>query len=256
MLLDSAIRDRVLRQVHAAYVIARKDAVIYYLKPPVISFGIIFPLFFYLAFAAGRNVPAQSMVPGIVAMALFFTASAVGPLITPWERQARTFERLVTSPASLWAILIGDAAAGALFGIVLSLVPLTIGCVFAGATIAAPVSLCAGIILGATAFSALGVLMAARATDTPSEIMMLSNLVRLPLIFISGVFIPLSEMPAWGQRLAPLSPLSYAADLIRVGMGGASYFSLVLDVAALLVFSCGLLLLAHILHRRSQLRSG
>jgi ABC-2 type transport system permease protein len=45
-------------------VIAKKDAVIYYLKPPVVSFGIIFPLFFYLAFAAGRNVPAQNMVPG------------------------------------------------------------------------------------------------------------------------------------------------------------------------------------------------
>ena len=91
---------RIIRQAHAAYVIAKKDAVIYYLKPPVVSFGIIFPLFFYLAFAAGRNVPVQHMVPGIIAMALFFTASAVGPLITPWERQARTYERLVTSPAS------------------------------------------------------------------------------------------------------------------------------------------------------------
>ena len=89
------------RQAHAAYVVAKKDAIIYYLKPPVISFGVVFPLFFYLAFAAGRNLPADAMVPGIVAMALFFTASAVGPLVTPWERQARTWERLVTSPASI-----------------------------------------------------------------------------------------------------------------------------------------------------------
>jgi hypothetical protein len=70
---------RLRRQAHAAYVIAKKDAVIYYLKPPVSSFGIIFPLFFYLAFAAGRSVPPATMVPGIVAMALFFTASAIGP---------------------------------------------------------------------------------------------------------------------------------------------------------------------------------
>ena len=74
------------RQAHAAFMIAKKDAVINYLKPPVISFGSVFPLFFYLAFAAGRNVPAQSMVPGVIAIALFFTASAVGPLVTPWER--------------------------------------------------------------------------------------------------------------------------------------------------------------------------
>ena len=252
----SGIWDRIRRQAHAAYVIAKKDAIIYYLKPPVISFGIIFPLFFYMAFAAGRNVPAQAMVPGIIAMALFFTASAVGPLVTPWERQARTYERLVTSPASLWAILIGDASAGALFGVVLSLIPLILGWLLAGATIVAPLSFCAGIILGAAAFSALGVLMAARASDTPSEIMMLSNLVRLPLIFISGVFIPLAEMPAWGQRLAPLSPLSYASDLIRAGLGGTRYFPLALDVAALLLFAAAFLLLAHVLHRRAQLSAG
>ena len=253
---SQATWDRVRQQVHAAYVIAKKDAVIYYLKPPVISFGIIFPLFFYLAFAAGRNVSAQSMVPGIMAMALFFTASAVGPLVTPWERQARTYERLVTSPASLWAILIGDAAAGALFGILLSLIPLAIGCFLAGSSIAKPMHLCGSIVLGAAAFSALGVLMAARASDTPSEIMMLSNLVRLPLIFISGVFIPLAEMPEWGQRLAPLSPLSYAADLIRIGMGGTGYFPVILDVSALLAFAAGLLFLAHVLHRRAQLKAG
>ncbi len=256
MLPDNEWWDRVRQQAHVAYVIAKKDAVIYYLKPPVISFGIIFPLFFYMAFAAGRNVPAQDMVPGIVGMALFFTASAVGPLVTPWERQARTFERLITSPASLWAILIGDASAGALFGLVLSLLPLIIGCLFAGSSIVAPFSLCAGIFLGALSFSTLGVLMAARASDTPSEIMMLSNLVRLPLIFISGVFLPLAEMPALGQRLAPLSPLSYAADLIRIGMGGTGYFSKGIDVAALIVFAAMFLVLAHMLHRRSQMQAG
>jgi len=67
-------------QIHAALVIARKDMRIYYLKPPVIIFGVIFPIFFFLAFAIGRPVPVADMVPGMLAMALFFTASAVGPL--------------------------------------------------------------------------------------------------------------------------------------------------------------------------------
>jgi ABC-2 type transport system permease protein len=243
---------RIIRQAHAAYVIAKKDAVIYYLKPPVVSFGIVFPLFFYLAFAAGRNVPAQNLVPGIIAMALFFTASSVGPLITPWERQARTYERLVTSPASLWAIIIGDAAASALFGIVLSLIPLTVGYALTGSVVVHLSSLCCGIVLGALAFSALGILIASRATDTPSEIMMLANLVRLPLIFISGVFVPLPDMPEWGQRFAPISPLSYAADLIRIGMGGNGYFPPWLDVSALVAFACALMFFAHRLHRRAQ----
>ena len=278
-----------LRQLHAAYVVAKKDALIYYLKPPVISFGIIFPAFFYLAFAAGRNVPGETMVPGITAMALFFTASAVGPLVTPWERQARTYERLVTSPASLWAILLGDTSAGALFGIALALIPLLMGAVLAGSSVASVAALAAGrappveerttvdvpfvgtvdvgdsslvaatvltgIGLGAVAFSALGVVMAARATDTPAQVMMLSNLVRLPLIFVSGVFIPLGEMPAWGQRLAPFSPRSYSADLIRYGMGGTNYFPVAVSVCALLGFAAVFLWLALVLHRRSQARA-
>jgi ABC-2 type transport system permease protein len=70
-------------QARAALVVAKKNAKVYYLKPPVFTFGIIFPLFFYMAFAAGHKGSPESMAPGIVSMALFFTASAVGPLITP-----------------------------------------------------------------------------------------------------------------------------------------------------------------------------
>jgi ABC-2 type transport system permease protein len=254
MLSQYSTSRRLLRQTHAAYVVAKKDAVIYYLKPPVVSFGIIFPVFFYLAFAAGRDLPAGVMVPGIVAMALFFTASAVGPLVTPWERQARTWERLVTSPASLWAIVAGDVAAGLAFGAVLSLVPLALGVWLAGAQIADAVSLALGILLGALAFSSLGVLMSAPATDTPSQVMMLSNLVRLPLIFVSGVFVPHAEMPAWGQWLAPLSPLSYSADLIRVGFGGTRYFLPSVDIAALLALSGCFLVLTRVIHRATQAR--
>jgi ABC-2 type transport system permease protein len=243
---------RLRRQAHAAYVIAKKDALIYYLKPPVISFGIVFPLFFYLAFAAGRSVPTEMMVPGIVAMALFFTASAIGPLVTPWERQARTFERLVTSPASLEAILIGDVVAGMAFGALLSFVPLLLGTAVASAHIAHPGCLIPGLVLGALAFSAMGVLMAAPPTNAPSQIMMLSSLVRLPLIFISGVFVPHADMPQWGQWLSPLSPLSYSADLIRVGFGGAPYFPLPVDIAALVGFALLFLIAARLIHRLTR----
>jgi ABC-2 type transport system permease protein len=241
-------------QARAAFVIAKKDALVYYVKPPVVTFGIVFPVFFYLAFAAGRAVPPEAMVPGIVAMALFFTASAIGPLVTPWERQAKTYERLVTSPASLGAILAGDALAGAAFGAALTLIPIAFGVAATPAAIAHPVELALGIVFGAAAFSALGVLLAAPSTDTPSQVMMLSNLVRLPLIFVSGVFVPHAEMPAWGQWLAPLSPLSYAADLIRVGFGQAAYFGVASDVLALAFFTLSLLVAARLLHARARAR--
>jgi ABC-2 type transport system permease protein len=241
-------------QLRCAWAIGKKNARVYYLKGPVITFGIVFPIFFYLAFAAGHDAPPATMVPGVVAMALFFTASAVGPLVTPWERQARTYERLVTSPASLGAILAGDAGAGAAFGAMLALLPLAGGLVLTSAAVADPIALIAGWLLGALAFATLGVLLAAPATDTPSQVMMLSNLVRLPLIFISGVFVPHDQMPVWGQWLSPLSPLSYCADLMRVGFGAAPHWSVATDAAALTGSTIAFGWLALLLHRRTLRR--
>ena len=239
-------------QARAALVITRKNMKVYYLKPPVFTFGIIFPLFFYLAFAAGHSAPPEAMAPGIVAMALFFTASAVGPLVTPWERQARTYERLITSPASLPAILTGDVIACAVFGAALALLPLAITQIATPATVVAVAPLTLGIVLGAISFAALGVLLAAPATEGPSQVMMLSNLVRLPLIFVSGVFAPLSQMPAWGRWLAPFSPLSYSSDLIRAGFGEEHYWTAMADAAALCLFIGVFLTLAIYIHRRNR----
>ena len=237
------------RQARIALVVAKKDMLVYYLQPPVLIFGVIFPVFFFLAFAVGRPVPVATMVPGMLAMALFFTASAVGPLVTPWERRARTYERLATSPASLEAILAGDVLAGAVIGAVVSVVPLVIALAAMGSRVVGPAALVLGILLGALAFASLGVLLASPATESPSQVMMLSNLVRLPLIFVSGVFIPVAQMPPWGRWLAPLSPLSYCVDLIRGAFGEPRYFPLWLDVAALAGFAAALFAAARLLHR-------
>jgi ABC-2 type transport system permease protein len=242
------------QQLHAALVIAKKDVRIYYFKAPVMTFGLIFPLFFFLAFAVGRPVAPGALVPGMLVMALFFSASAVGPLITPWERQARTYERLVTSPASLESILLGDIIAASGFGAVVCVVPLLVGLATTPARVREPVQLTLGILLGSVAFAALGVLLAARATDAPSEVMMLSNLVRLPLIFVSGVFVPLTAMPPWGRSIACLSPLSYSMDLLRGAFGQPRFFPAWISLMALAVSIAGFFALARTLHGR--LRSG
>lgn len=235
--------------------IAKKDAVIDNLKPPVVSFGVIFPIFFSLAFGAGRDPPVSAMMPDIVSMAPFVTALAVGQLVTPWERQAKTWERLVTSPASPWAIVAGDVSAGTAFGAMLSLLPIALGVGLAGAQIASARGVIPGVMLGALAFSSLGVLMAAAATDAPSQVMMLPNLARLPLIFVSGIFMPAAEMPAWGRWLAPFSPLSCSADLVRASFGGMQYFATMTSVAALLGFSSDLLVLTRVIHRATRSRA-
>ncbi len=230
-------RNRWSRQLHGSLVILKKNVLLYYLKPPVLIFGVLFPVFFFLAFKMGRNVPPGAVVPGMVAMALWFTASAIGPLVTPWERRAKTYERLISSPISLRSILAGDVLSGFAFGCAISVIPVILGLFLTNAEIANLPLLIGGILAGALSFSSLGVLLSAPPAASPSNIMLLSNLVRLPLLFVSGIFVPIAQMPTWAGWIAPLSPLSYASALIRASYGSVSYFPVWLCFLMLFVFT-------------------
>jgi hypothetical protein len=58
----------------------------------------------------------------------------------------------------------------------------------------------------------------------------------------------------WGQWLSPLSPLSYCADLMRVGFGAAPHWSMIVDTAALTGVTLAFGSLALLLHRRTLRR--
>ncbi len=82
--------------------------------------------------------------------------------------------------------------------------------------------------------------------------MMISSLVRFPLVFISGIFIPLETMPPWGQIIALFSPLTYFTDLVRYTLQGTSYFPVLWDFIILLVFTVLFFALAVELHKRTM----
>jgi ABC-2 type transport system permease protein len=248
------LSSKLLYSLRGSLVIAEKDARIYYGKPPVIIFGILFPIFFFLAFALGKGVSPRIVITGLVAMTLFFTSSSVGPLITPWERTARTYERLLTTPVSIFSLLLGDVLAGLIFGLAISVVPLFIGLIFFGTKIAHLFLLAGGMFLSSLCFSSLGILLSSPATEAPSQVMMLSSLVRFPLIFISGIFIPLENLPFWGRLLAPVSPLTYTVDIIRYSLYGTGFYSASLNILAMLAFSIGFFCFAIKLHQRNLAR--
>lgn len=243
------------RQLHGVYVIAKKDAVLYYFQPPVLIHGMLLPAFFFLAFVVARGFDAATAVPAMVAMTMCFTASAVSPMVTPWERRSKTYERLISSPVSQLGIVLGDTVAGAVFGIALSVVALVLGLVFSDVHVPRPGMLAVTLFLSGLSFGSLGVLLSARPTRNPSQVMMLANVVRMPMIFISGVLVPLAEMPRWSRLLAVISPLSYCSDLIRMSFGAEPYFGPWLDVAALVSFSLVFLYIAYFFHRRGRARA-
>jgi ABC-2 type transport system permease protein len=170
--------------------------------------------------------------------------------VTPWERAAKTYERLISSPLALRTIVVGDVVSGFLFGSAFTALSVALGLALTRAAVADWMLLIVGVLLGALTFSVLGVLLASPPATSPSHIMMLSNLVRLPLLFVSGIFVPIADMPAWARWLAPISPLSYAGDLIRRGFGQSGYFPLGLDLLALLALSIAMFWGACAFHRR------
>jgi len=248
----SSLPVRMKMQFRIVLTIAKKDAKIYYLKSPVLIFGILFPLCLFFAFAIGRDIQPSVLLPGLVGMTLFFTASSANPIVVPWETRMRTLERLISTPASISAIIFGDIFAGFLYGAVISIIPLLVGTLALGADIVNPYILAINIVLSAFCFSALGSLLSSLPTDNPSNVMMLSNLVRLPLVFVSGVFIPIEEIPTWGKAIAPISPLTYVTDLSRYAFLGKGYYPIPLSITLILAFIITFVVIGIGIHRRSM----
>ncbi len=55
--------------------------------------------------------------------------------------------------------------------------------------------------------------------------MTLLNFFRFPILFISGVFLPVAHLPAWAKPVAMLSPLTHVAEMLRFALSGRAYFS-------------------------------
>lgn len=240
----------VLMQIGRAWAVCKKDIKIYYLKGPVLIFGPLLPLFLFLAFYIGRSLSVDFLIPGLVAMTLLFTTTAVGPVIAPWETRMRVLERLVSAPVSLGAILLGDVLASLIFGLAVAVIPLLIG-IGLGVPVIHPLVLSVGLVLAACCFSYIGLLFSAPPADVPGNVMMLSAVVKFPLIFISGIFIPLGEMPSWGRALAYVSPLTYFTDLMRCSLQDVSHLPPGLDLTVLAGFALLAALAAIAFHRRS-----
>ena len=243
----------VREQMRRSLVIARKDIRIYYSKRPVIIFGVLFPVFLFLSFTIGRDLSVDFMIPGLLGMILFFTATSISPIVVPWEAQARTLERLMSCPVRIKTIIVGDILASFAFGVGISLVTIMLG-LFLGVTISSPFIFAIAVILAAFCFASLGTVFSIPPTNLPATVNMIAAVVKFPVVFISGVFIPLDQLPAWGQAVAYISPLTYFTDIARTSIQGQGHLPVVVDLLVLLAFTALFLVVAMKLHQRTMPR--
>jgi ABC-2 type transport system permease protein len=243
---------RVRDELAQAWTVATKDVRVYYLTPPMLMFGLMMPFFMFFSFSVRRDLAAAQGIARLLALTTFFTASSAGPVIIPLERRTGTYDRLLVAPMSLVTLLLGKVLVGTFFACAVSVVPLLVGWLALHVDIASAGMLAIGILLASLAFSAFGLVFASVPTRSVGSIMMPSTLLRWPLMFISGVFIPLEEMAPWTRGLAYLSPLTYGQDLMNHAVLGAGLLDPWLDLGVLLL-SAGLLLLPAVwLHQRSR----
>ena len=239
------------QQVRRSLTIARKDIRIYYSKGPVVIFGILFPVFLFLSFTIGRNLAVDFMIPGLLGMILFFTATSISPIVVPWEAQARTLERLMSCPVRMETIILGDILASFVFGVSISLVTIILG-LFLGITISNSLIFAVAVILAAFCFASLGVVFSIPPTNLPATVNMIASVVKFPVIFISGIFVPLDQLPSWGQAIAYISPLTYFTDIARSSIQGQGHLPIAVDLVGLLAFTVLFLAVAMKLHQKTM----
>lgn len=212
-------------------------------------FGILFPVALFFTFTVGRNIPNNKLIPLLASQTVFWASSSIGPVAIPMERRMRTFERFLSAPLSLLSVLWGKMMAGVFFGLGITTLVTVFSILVLGVTVTNPLALFLGILLSTMTYSAMGILFASIPTGSPGEVIIPLNFFRIPLMFISGIFIPFEQMPTAGIYAALLSPLTHTLDLLKLGIGGESFFSMPINITILSVWMLLFLYIGQMFHR-------
>ena len=201
----------------------RYSRLIFWRNPASVFFTILLPLIFLVIFSSifgnetleerGGLKVSTYYVPGIVTLAIV-SATLVSLAIGLTEaREGGLLKRLRATPAPPWA-LIGGAALNAVLTSFLMVVAVTvIGNVLYGVEIPTETlpALAATLVVSAISFCCLGFALTA---VIPSEqaAPAITNVTVLPLYFLSGVFIPETEIPEGVLQVADLFPIRHAFE--------------------------------------------
>jgi ABC-2 type transport system permease protein len=216
--------------------IGLKDLRAYYFKPPNISWGILFPFAFVLAFAIRNPGDLRGLVPGLLALTLLFGTSSMEAIVFAFERRIGSLERLMLAPVRLPALLAGKLLGGMAFGLAVTLVVLVIVLIAFGMGSVNWFLLVLALLFSAATFSALGAFVSVAVKEV-FEAQTLANFIRFPMMFLGGVFVPVDSLPTALQVIARILPLTYSVEAMRVAMKGSSLAVGALDLGVLVSFA-------------------
>ncbi len=226
-----------------AWFIALKDLRAYYFKPPTISWGILFPFVFALAFLLRNPQGAHELAPGLIAMSLIFGTTSMSTASIMFERRIGSFERVILAPVTMWGVALGKILGGVVFGLLVSSVMVPLVFLFFRPTLVNPALLVLAVLLSSFLFSGFGCFLSLIVRQE-FDAMTLANAVRLPMIFLSGVFLPLTALPLGLKVVAFWFPLTYEVELLRYALLGSVDLIPPLPAVGAMLAGCALLLWA------------
>ncbi|MEW6089221.1 MAG: ABC transporter permease [bacterium] len=216
------------------FYIALKDIKTYYFKPPAVSWGIVFPITWILAFYLRNPVDFKELVPGLIAMTILFSTTAAEAVVINFELRLGSLERLLLAPISITAVLLGKILGGVIFGFLMTSV-VTIGSIIMLGLHPNFLYLMLITISSLFVFSSLGALLCVMVKEV-FEAQTLLNLPRFLMIFLSGVVYPISKMPLALQYFSYVLPLTYTIEGIKGSFSAGLENMIFSDVLILICF--------------------
>ena len=206
------------------------------------------PLLWLLVFgqvlARTRAIPTGSLpymdylAPGVLAQSAQFSAIFFG-LAVIWERDLGLVHKLLVTPASRGALVLGKALAGGARALVQAVI-VYIAAVAIGVGVRLdPLSIiqvAVVVVLGSSLFAAFSLVIACLVRSR-ERFMGIGQLLTMPLFFASSAVYPIELMPDWLRVVANLNPLTYMVDALRALMvnGAPSPRGVGVDVAVLAI---------------------
>jgi ABC-2 type transport system permease protein len=173
---------------------------------------------------ASRGLPAgvdfrTFIYPGVLAMSVLFTAIFSAASIV-WDREFGFLREMLVAPVRRWAIVVGKTLGGATVATFQGIIFLALaGVAHVPYNPLLLLTLIGELVLLSFTLTAFGVMMAARVKQIQA-FMALTQMVVLPLFFLSGALYPLNGLPAWLTVLTRIDPLTYIVDPMRHAVFG------------------------------------
>lgn len=210
--------------------ILTKDMKNYYLKPPNISWGILFPFAWMLMMflKTKSSFDITTAFPGIIALSILFGTTSMLAVTITFERKARSFERLLIAPITIELLIIAKITGAILFGIFNSLIPILISVFYFHVSVNHWGLLTLGILLSSIISTLLGLFISVSSKEV-FEAQTYSNFFRFPIIFLSGLFVPIAALPLILKPLSFILPITYGVDIIRYAINGSNIFSVAIN---------------------------